>query len=501
MPRQKKPIVAVAPDGSLAGRWDSLYDLCLATGKDRRWFRKSCNTGSQYLGRRWMWEEDYRRCQMQGCTGELSYGRQRTKPVEYRSRVAFTYDLRGMDDDRLVFLFKGATEEMLRHVFDVLSGRGAIFSGYEIREGHDVARLWRHQYRRLEVWTEGYDACLASPYECLWLIASKLRPVVGGDTDFYTIEDWLNLTDRRPEAVRTAWDTARNLDGSWQAKEMKKQGSQSLRQRNNENTRNNHKEEEISEMSKMYVRVPWYVAGFFRGRNEDRQLTEFDAYEFPDHDDLMLFMEHHLRFIPEKNQNVFCLSERAFGNILHGRLQDGSAQIIERNPKDWPTIKELCTLTGKFVTDKQESSDYLCIAIPKEILDGGRLHRTNGSYALPKKEADRFIAYLKQEFKREFEAFCQVDEMNCLENGINRSERERMERFLANYNMPISVDEKDHESLRKLAFRIRKRKNVKPYLRRQLNSFAEHISQEDYEKAERWEKKKEYIRNSAKNKS
>ena len=254
-------------------------------------------------------------------------------------------------------------------------------------------------------------------------------------------------------------------------------------------------------MPKMYVRVPGYVAGFFRGRNEDRQLKEFDAYEFPDHDDLTLFMEHHLRFIPEQTQSVYCLSERAFNHILHGKQPGGGRQILNRDATEWPSIKELCALTGKFVTDKQESADYLCIAIPKEILDGGRLHRTNGSYALPKKEAERFISYLKQEFKREFEAFCEVDEMNCLENGINRSDVDRMERFFANYNMPISVDQKDRESLRKLMFRMKKRKNIQPYLRRKLDPFVNHISEDDRIKAERWEKKKEKIKNKVQNES
>lgn len=491
----KKAVVSVGADGRETGRWESMAALCNDYGKDKRWFKASCNNGSLYLGQRWVWAEEYDRMADDGRTKEFCYEPPTGRRL-WRRRVAFTFDWRGPQDDELMFLFKGATRELLENAFGYLCGGSAgLAKGFEIREAHDVVRLWRHQYERLEVWLDGYNPAFASLKDTVALIDARLRATVRGEVDFYLIEDWMNLTDRDTAAADRAW---RSIDGKGeqpaQAKKPVKRGKQAK-----ETTINNMKEGE--DMPKMYVRVPGYVAGFFRGRCDDRQLTEFDAYEFPDHDDLMLFMEHHLRFIPEQNQSVYCLSERAFNHILHGKQPGGGRQILNRDPTEWPSIKELCALTGKFVTGKQESADYLCIAIPKEILDGGRLHRTNGSYALQKKEAERFISYLKQEFKREFEAFCEVDEMNCLENGINRSDVDRMERFFANYNMPISVDQKDRESLRKLMFRIRKRKNIQPYLRRKLDPFVNHISEDDRIKAERWERKKERIKKKERNES
>ena len=403
------------------------------------------------------------------------------KPRELRRRIAFCLDYRGQNDDELVFLFKGATEEILRQTFDFLCADGkGIAKGYRIASSHDVVHLRRHCYERLEIWLDDINTDFSSLQDIVTLIDSHLKTKVKGDVDFYLVDDFLNLTDRRPDAVQFAWQALHQNEPMPMAMPQSK------------NITNNETINEI--MPKMYVRVPGYVAGFFRGRNDDYQLKEFDAYEFPDHDDLMLFLEHHLRLIPEQNQSVFCLSERAFNHILHGKQPGGGKQVLNRNPEEWPTMREICALTGKFVTDKQDSSDYLCIAIPKEILDGGRLHRTNGSYALPKKEAERFVGYLKQEFKREFEAFCEVDEMNCLENGINRSDVDRMERFFANYNMPISVDNKDRESLRKLMFRMRKRKNIQPYLRRKLDPFVTHISEDDMDKAERLETKKRRLK-------
>ena len=104
MPRVRKPVVELAPDGTVAERWDSMYDLTRQYGRDRFFFRKSCNTGILYLGRRFMWADDYERAVAEGRTGELAYGRQSHTPVIYRRRVAYTYDYRGADDDRLVFI-------------------------------------------------------------------------------------------------------------------------------------------------------------------------------------------------------------------------------------------------------------------------------------------------------------------------------------------------------------------------------------------------------------
>lgn len=454
----KKAVVSVGADGRETGRWESTLE-CQRQGLARTWVWKSITTGSLYHGMRWVWAEDYDRLAAEGRTGELAFDLPERRRVEIRRRVVFCHDWRGRDENQLVFLFKGATRGMLRRLFTFLCGDGrGLADGFDIRETTDVVPLWRHCYRRLEVWVEGFHADFASVDDCGVLIESRLRCMDGiGEVCRCGVDEWLNLTGR-------------------------------VGQKNNRKEKN---------MPKIYVRVPGYVAGFWRGRNDDRQLTEFDPYEFNDYDDLYLFLEHHLRFIPEQNQNIFCLSERAWNHILHGKAPGGGRTILNRNPSEWPKMSEICALTGKFVTDKQESADYLCIAIPQEVLDGGRLHRTNGSFALPKKEADKFIGYLKQEFKREFETFFEIDQQVCAVNGINRSDVDRMERFLANYNMPISVESKDRESLRKLMFRMRKRKNVQPYLRQPLDPFVEHISKEDMEKAERHEKKMERIKKKA----
>ena len=494
--RTKKPIVAVLPDGTVAERYESTYD-CQKKGLKRDWVVRSCNgalaalDGMQpplYRGLLWMWQEDYDRLVAEHRTKDIRYGPQKCRKKEIVRRIAFTYDWRGRDDDRLVLLFKGATEPILRSVFDYLCGDGAgMARGYELREAHDVERLWRHRYERIEIWLDGYNDRFASLADSLTLVEARLRATVPCEVDFYLIEDWLNLTDRDQRKIDGAWQAVRNGRTLFAVPDPPPPPKPKHRRRKADKKESTNETKTIEDMPKMYVRVPWFVAGFLRGRNDDRQLTEFEPYEFADHDEMMLFMSHNLRFIPEQNQSPYCYSERAFANVLHGKHPGGGKAILNRDASEWPSMNEFCAVTGKFVTDKQDSFDYLCIALPREILDGGRLHKTNGSYALPRHEAETFIAYLRNEFKREFEVFCRRDEEVCLQNGINRSDVDRMERFLANYNMPVSVTAKDREALRKMMFRLRRSRSPKPYIGHELDPFVDHISEEDRKKAGRRE--------------
>ena len=473
MPIKRKAVVAVNSDGTEKGRWTSVYELCRAEGLKKDWVRKSCNTGSLYHGVRYMWAEDFDQAVSGSKTEYLCY-----HVREWRRNVAFSFDFRGTADDCLMFLFKGATVSILRQVFDLFCSNN-IIKGYDIRETHDVARLWRHQYWRLEVWPIGYDSTFASLRDSIAIIDMQLRSLVKGAVDFYLIEDFLNLTDRRPEAVNEAWK-------SLEATAKKEKTSPTTRK-----NKNNH--QKINDMPKIYVRVPGLIAGFYRGMNRDKHPDNFEPYEFPDHDDLLYFLEKQLRFIPEQNQSMYCLSERAFNHLLHGKMPGGGRQIMNRDPKLWPDMKEICALTGKFVTDKNESADYLCIGIPKEILDGGEIRRTNGSYCLSKKMADVFIAYMRQRFKRELDAFIREDIQNCERFHIKRSDVERMDRFMAAYNMPISIDERERESLRKVIHRIKKQREKQPFLDEDLDEFVYHISEDDLKKTERWNKKQERI--------
>lgn len=128
----------------------------------------------------------------------------RSKPVSRpRRNVAFTHDWQGKQDDELVILFAGATDDMLVRVFTYLCAGGkGIASDFIIEE--QEAPVWRNGFvhDRLAVRIIGYRSTYASIDDLMLLVESRLRlDVNGGYVDRYAIQDFVNLRGRRESAL------------------------------------------------------------------------------------------------------------------------------------------------------------------------------------------------------------------------------------------------------------------------------------------------------------
>lgn len=88
MPQHKKLIVAVNSDGTMAGYFESMYDLCRIYHLTNHHVAVSCNTGKLYRGMRWMWDADYKRLWLEGRTHELRYTRpDGQKPMQRGDKI------------------------------------------------------------------------------------------------------------------------------------------------------------------------------------------------------------------------------------------------------------------------------------------------------------------------------------------------------------------------------------------------------------------------------
>ena len=72
-PGHKHPVVAIKPDGSIAGYFDFIKDAVEKYGMDRHSITDSCKRGTICRGLKWMYEEDYRKYYMECRTNELAY--------------------------------------------------------------------------------------------------------------------------------------------------------------------------------------------------------------------------------------------------------------------------------------------------------------------------------------------------------------------------------------------------------------------------------------------
>ena len=366
---------------------------------------------------------------------------------------------KGMGAERMgemTVVFVGADEPMLAALFRYLCAAG-IARGFRIEEQRPPQFTQGVVWERLGVTLEGYDGRMASADVLAAVIESWIRRNVRVNLlDRYDIDDLLNLRGHTPELL---------LNGE---KPRKKKKST---------------DKDNEDMANIYLKVPWYVAAHFRGRDEDHQLTEWEPVKFTDFDHEFQIMVNNCRRIPEQNQSPQCWSQRAWNNILRGRKPDGSMLILNRDPGKWPDTNEMATLVGLKMSGRQHASDYLCIEMPREVWFNKRSWRTNSCYSLPYDSAYYMASVLTDKFCYEYTQWVTQDIRNAAALGFKRKQLEAVERYFVQYNFPDIIDPQLRESMRRQHNRFMKKGLSKPKFGLQFgHAFLEHVSEEDQKK-------------------
>ena len=366
---------------------------------------------------------------------------------------------KGMGAERMgemTVVFVGADEPMLAALFRYLCAAG-IARGFRIEEQRPPQFTQGVVWERLGVTLEGYDGRMASADVLAAVIESWIRRNVRVNLlDRYDIDDLLNLRGHTPDLL---------LNGE---KPRKKKKST---------------DKDNEDMANIYLKVPWYVAAHFRGRDEDHQLTEWEPVKFTDFDHEFQIMVNNCRRIPEQNQSPQCWSQRAWNNILRGRKPDGSMLILNRDPGKWPDTNEMATLVGLKMSGRQHASDYLCIEMPREVWFNKRSWRTNSCYSLPYDSAYYMASVLTDKFCYEYTQWVTQDIRNAAALGFKRKQLEAVERYFVQYNYPDIIDPQLRESMRRQHNRFMKKGLSKPKFGLQFgHAFLEHVSEEDQKK-------------------
>ena len=374
-------------------------------------------------------------------------------------KVNIAFAAESQDDGVVALDFAGVTANILQRIFSSVCCACGMASRFTMEQRQ--APVWRNGY--LSEWTEVtlYD-CQLSAADAAATIEQYLRHNVNVNyVDQYAADDFLNLTHHDPGRLLNAKKKTRKRTESKQ-----------------------------QPMANIYVKVPWYVAWHFRGRDENHQLTEWEPVEFSDFDHEYQVLVNNLRYIPEQNQTRMCLSQQAWKNILHGKASGGGPTIIQRSASEWPTPQETAALTGLAMSPRHAASDYLCIRMPREVYLNKRVYRTNSCYALSYDAAYFFAAMLADRFSYEYTQWMKYDKRMAESQGFKRKIIDSQERYFVQYNFPVIIDPKLRESLRRQHTRFVERGLSKPRYTLQFNqSFLEHVSEDDQRKIEANKKK------------
>ena len=210
-------------------------------------------------------------------------------------------------------------------------------------------------------------------------------------------------------------------------------------------------------MANIYLRVPTAMAQFYRHREVKNPLTEFQPVMFSPYQHEHILMSNFLQLDAGSDMtHAVCFSQRAWRNILQGRMPNGGKRVLNRDEKEWPTMQEICLLTGDKKIQKMEGYDYLCIEIPKEILVGRQYKPTNASYTLPPTPANSLITLLRNFFIFVLLDWVRQERQFCNVHGISHRKRNltvMIDHFFYYYDICIGNNGKDRENMRRMAIR------------------------------------------------
>ena len=214
-------------------------------------------------------------------------------------------------------------------------------------------------------------------------------------------------------------------------------------------------------MANIYLKVPTYIAQFYRGRiAPEPPLTEFQPVMFSPFQEESAMMSAWLLFVSEKDmEHTTCFSERMWKNILAGKAPQGGKVILKRNPADWPTMDEICFLTGTKRNRKTDGFDYLCIQTPKTMVIGGFYKVVTSSFTLKFNEACAMVRQLRHEFLRIFLHWICEELLVCDKRGIRFDSKTGrdvvmcIEHFFYHYQMSLGTNATDRDSMRRMAKR------------------------------------------------
>jgi hypothetical protein len=196
------------------------------------------------------------------------------------------------------------------------------------------------------------------------------------------------------------------------------------------------------------------VAQFYRGRDVNNQLSEFQPVEFSQFQQETAIMATGLILVAEQQMDhTACFSERMWKNILNGKKPQGGKALLKRDPTEWPSMDEILFLTNVQRNKKTDGFDYLCISTPKTIVVGGQYKVVTNSYTLPFRQANGLVKQLRREFIRILLNWVMKEQALCDLRGIERDVILCIDHFFYHYNMCLGTNGTDRDSMRRMAMR------------------------------------------------
>lgn len=220
-------------------------------------------------------------------------------------------------------------------------------------------------------------------------------------------------------------------------------------------------------MANMYLRVPHYVASYYRNRDEFKPIEIGKPVSLENEPLLWNMLISGLIDNPrEKLVKEGCFCERMWRKMMRGQYLPSAHKgnlRLNRDQSLYLTDAEVRELSGMKSSVRSNSSEYLCVKLPPYIFYKGRQVAVDGQWQLTSFTCQIFITTVR----RLFWESCIKYINNFIESGkavgMNHSKAEGLERFLSRYDIRTGEDERDRKTMKRIYFRKVLNKPKKQY--------------------------------------
>lgn len=217
-------------------------------------------------------------------------------------------------------------------------------------------------------------------------------------------------------------------------------------------------------MATFYLRVPHYVASYFRNKDSDKPIPVGGVLLIEQTERLWVIITSMIHLNRVSNiVRCGCFCERQWNMMMKGsRLFASNKQcaidltLFSKEERLSLSDFEVSELSGISKCKGDDSGEYVCIKMPKEVYINGKWHKTNDLWQPLKQGAMDMISEMTREFWRAFFVYMDRDRDWCLVNKVERSLMEGIERFMARYDIRNSPDNREKKTLKRNYYRKRK---------------------------------------------
>lgn len=203
-------------------------------------------------------------------------------------------------------------------------------------------------------------------------------------------------------------------------------------------------------MANFYIRVPFYVASYYRNKDKTSPIPVGGIVYIESDDPLWYTISENLVCnsgnIVHKN---YCFSSKQWQKMMKGSTLSDKKTDITRMDELTISDDEIKVLAGLPVPRNDNSGEYLCVAMPREVYHSGRIMATNTLWFLSPRGAGKVRKAMVDEFWRALFTYTDTRRDVCANKRHKYVVIEGLESFMERYDIPNPPDNSTREMLKR----------------------------------------------------